>query len=385
MIVDFFLLLWLLGLTVPVYWAAPHAGLRLCILSCVSLLLLWTLSPLIPVTLVFYGFLIWGFARAQQSGVSADTLRRMSWGVFLPLAVLEFVPAQWFVQGLLGQTALNAPTLVGFAFLGVSYTAIRAFILIRERVNGRGASVLETTAGLTFFGSFVAGPIAGGKPWQDLQATLKGRDMLIAFSRVFWGAAMLLALKPMVEGVDIAAVTGLAPDSRAVAWLSMYRGFLALYIDFSGYSDVAIGTALLYGVKLPENFNWPLRATSIQEFWRRWHMSLGAFIGTYLFKPFVRSVGKPSRAIFLAFTAVGFWHSVTLPYFIWGVGHGAALALNMILRKRYEKRIQSGPRLVRWANVGLGWVFTISYVSFLSRFANSSDIHEAWAFVTQLF
>ena len=109
----------------------------------------------------------------------------------------------------------------------------------------------------------------------------------------------------------------------------MYLSFAALYFDFSGYSLLAIACAAMFGVRLPENFNRPYLATNIQAFWQRWHMSLNAFIGTYLFKPMVRATGSPRLGIFLAFVAAGLWHKASLGYLAWGIGHGVALSLFM--------------------------------------------------------
>lgn len=385
MIADFVFLLWVLALSVPVYWAIPAAWCRtrlglVCILSATLLLLL---SPLILITVTGYGLILAAFSVAHHAGISRNFLKSFSWLIFSPLAFLELIPPKMFVEGLLGNTALSAPILSGFAFLGISYTAIRCFIMIREMLDEKLSNSFEAAAAFLFFGSFVAGPIVGSIPFRQAPRNLSGTDALMAISRLGWGAALFLVIKPFVEGIDLGALTGLSDQSMAFAWLHVYQRFLTLYIDFAGYTDIAIGSALLFGFHLPENFNWPLRAASIREFWQRWHMSLGAFIGTYLFKPIVRQTGKPSRAIFLAFTAVGLWHSVSLQYFIWGLGHGAALALNMILSKKVQ--FYALPKLVLMSVKLLGWGFTMSYVAFLSAFANEPDLNGAVTLLRRLF
>lgn len=381
MILDFSLLIWLLCLSVPVYWALPEAA-RPGALALVSGLVLALLSPLILIGVALHAGMVALFAWLDRGGrVARGPLKTASWAAFVPMALSEFVPPDLVAAGLLGQAAASQPLLAGFTFLGLSYTAIRAFLMIREILAGKPPGPGQALAAFLFFGSFVAGPIAGAAPYARIAPRLAPDRAVMALSRIGWGSAMLLVLKPALTGLDLAALTG--AEGRLLAWLELYRDFLALYVDFSGYTDIAIGCALLYGVTLPENFNWPLRATSIQEFWQRWHLSLGAFIGTYLFKPFVRHVGRPTRAIFLAFTVVGLWHVVSWPYFLWGIGHGAALALNMVLRRRFP--MTDAPRPARIAVSLAGWALTMSYVALLSGFANEPSLRAALALLERLF
>ena len=158
--------------------------------------------------------------------------------------------------------------------------------------------------------------------------------------------------------------------TAALAWFSVYRSFLTLYVDFYGYCEIAIGVGLLFGIRVPENFRAPLISRSMQEFWQRWHLTLGAFVSTYLFKPLVRSWGQTAAAIFISFALIGLWHQFTWTYLIWGMGHGAGLAFNMILNKRYGDR-EFTP-LQRTALGGVGWAVTMTWVALLSTIANST-------------
>lgn len=385
MITDFFLLLWVLGISTPIYWLVPAHwhGLRLSILITLSALFLLALSPLIFLSLLFFALVLWAFIFALQLGVKLKHLRSLSWMIFAPLLLVDFIPPDVWVSLIMGPAASEDAVLVGMTYLGISYTAIRCFIMVREQLDGRGPTVFEALAAFLFFGHFVAGPISGAAPWKSLANRLSGRDLSIGLARIFWGAAIFFVLQSFVGQIDPTRHLGFNAEGRATAWFEVYRNFLMLYLDFAGYSEIAIGSAMLYGVKLPENFRWPLRATSIQEFWQRWHLSLGRFIGTYLFNPLVRNLGKPSLAIFLAFTAVGIWHQFSITYFIWGVGHGAALAANMILRKRYP--IARRPPSIRWLSIPIGWTFTMSYVALLSAIANSTGLVEAGLLVGELF
>lgn len=385
MITDFFLLLWVLAITVPIYWAIPArlAGVRLTLISFVSAALLWLLSPIIFLTVLFYGLILAGFMTAYRRGVSPHLLKACSWTVFLPLVAFDHIPAALIVNGILGKAALSMPALVGLSFLGTSYTAIRCFLMVREIIEKRAPSFHEAVATFLYFGSFMAGPICGSTPFHKAAKQLTLEDFFLALSRLGWGSALFLVVKPYINGLDLPTLAHLAKEGAPAAWITMYQRFIVLYVDFSAYSHIAISTALFYGVTLPENFNSPLRSRSIQEFWQRWHLSLSAFISTYLFKPIVREIGKPSHAIFLAFTAVGLWHKVTILYFIWGIGHGAALALNMILRKAIP--LGNANRATILAIQCFGWAFTMSYVAFLSSFANAGSWSGALTLITSLF
>jgi alginate O-acetyltransferase complex protein AlgI len=105
---------------------------------------------------------------------------------------------------------------------------------------------------------------------------------------------------------------------------------LRIYLDFSGYSDMAIGYARMMGVRLPENFNWPYISHSIDEFWRRWHISLSSWIRDYVYIPLGGSRHGMARKIangLIAFAICGLWHGANWNFLVWGLYHGAGLAI----------------------------------------------------------
>lgn len=385
MIANIFFLLWVLAVAVPIYWAVPARwiALRLVVINLVSFLLLYLLSPVILVGVLGYLLSVLGVLGLQRAGVAIVTLKRLSWSFFVPLLFVPYIPLEFVVRGLLGDSALSQAGIMGFALLGFSYTAIRSFMLVRQSLEGTPARLLEQAATLLFFGSFSAGPISNAKPWQALEARLTGEMAVVAGARFLWGAAAFLVLSPAMQALPTQDWFGLAACSMPAAWVGLWQNFLALYLDFSGYTHIAIACGLLFGARLPENFSWPLRSTSIQEFWQRWHRSLGAFISMYLFKPLVRKFGKPTLAIFMAFVFVGIWHQASVLYLLWGVGHGAALALNMMWTKSETARAL--PAGLKYPRVVLGWFVTISYVAMLSALANAESMSAAMATGAQLF
>jgi alginate O-acetyltransferase complex protein AlgI len=146
-------------------------------------------------------------------------------------------------------------------------------------------------------------------------------------------------------------------------------------LDFSGYTDMALGIALLFGIMLPENFNAPYRAYSIQDFWRRWHMTLSRFLRDYLYIPMGGSRhGLPRQilALLATMTLAGLWHGAGLTFIAWGVAHGLALCADLLWRKAGR----SMPTLLGIAST-FGFV-TLAWVLFRApSFATALAIYKA--------
>ena len=135
------------------------------------------------------------------------------------------------------------------------------------------------------------------------------------------------------------------------AWVFSISYALQLYFDFSGYSDMAIGSAMMLGIEIPRNFDAPYSAKSIIEFWQRWHISLTNFITSYLYTPILRTFKKSTLytsafATFLAMGIAGFWHGAAWTYIVYGFLHGSYLAINQFWRKKKMPKI---PGLLSWA------------------------------------
>jgi len=166
--------------------------------------------------------------------------------------------------------------------------------------------------------------------------------------------------------------------TMAEAWIFCFAAVLHLYFDFSGYSDMALGAAWMLGIDIPQNFNAPLRARSITEFWQRWHISLSNFITDYLYKPLLRAM--PTRtaaasavATILSMVIAGLWHGPQWTFVAWGLSHGAALAVNQVWKRR-------GLRMPD----GLGWLLTTIFVTSTIVFLRAANLSEALHMLTRL-
>lgn len=289
----------------------------------------------------------------------------LSWFAFLglvPANLQLWFGDQPFFVSLHGSSEEGTLPLISWT-AGSAFFVIRSFIALREaRLEGR-LRLLSLLAGLSFLPAFPAGPIFGTQPFRpDRIAThMQLRSVALAVMKLGWGIAAFYVIAPALRAEAAGNGAGGLPSVADV-----YLNFAALFFDFSGYTLMAIAMAAFFGITLPENFNRPYLATSIQDFWRRWHMSLNSFVGTYLFKPYVRLTGAPRRGIFLAFVAVGMWHEVSLGYLLWGIGHGAALSLAM---KPPRQWVGLMARLPRWLALGCGWFLTMTLVALLSRLA----------------
>ena len=208
----------------------------------------------------------------------------------------------------------------------------------------------------------VAGPIVRAREFiPQLAKPRDPRDVAV-------GAAVVLIALGLVKKVAIAdylarevvdPVFGVpeAYDAPDVA-LAAYAYAAQIYCDFSGYTDIAIGVALLMGFVFPQNFNSPYRATSFRDFWRRWHMTLSRFLRDFLYIPLGGNRGgkwKTARNLMITMVLGGLWHGAAWGFVLWGALHGAGLVVERALRGRVD-----APAWLRWAIVFnlvvLGWI-----------------------------
>jgi len=172
----------------------------------------------------------------------------------------------------------------------------------------------------------------------------------------------LLIADPVGQIADI--VFGLPPGelTTGAAWLGVACYALQIYFDFSGYSDMAIGLARMFGFRFPENFNYPYSSVSIQDFWRRWHMTLSAWFRDYVYIPLGGNRGgawETARNLWIVFFLTGAWHGASWNFVVWGLWHGLFLSLERLAPA--AAMIERTPRIVRTSYallvVLIGWVF----------------------------
>jgi alginate O-acetyltransferase complex protein AlgI len=215
------------------------------------------------------------------------------------------------------------------------------------------------------FPQLIAGPIVRYRP---IAGQLEHRT--VTFSDFDQGTARFAAglAKKLLIANPIGAVGdhlfAIAPSDLPIwaVWLAVLCFSLQIYFDFSGYSDMAIAMARMFGFRFPENFNYPYAATSIKEFWRRWHMSLSAWFRDYVYVPLGGSRGSTwstTRNLWIVFLLCGAWHGASWNFVVWGMWHGFFLSIERL--RAVDLVLSRSPSVVRIAYtlliVMVGWVF----------------------------
>jgi len=196
---------------------------------------------------------------------------------------------------------------------------------------------------ITFFPHLIAGPVLnyrdiGPQLAEFTSRRLRAGDFSTGFARFLAGLAKKLLIADMLAPLVVAAYS--LPESgetvgAAAAWAGALAFYFQIYFDFSGYTDMALGLARMFGITFAENFNDPYRAGSPIEFWRRWHMTLSAFLRNYLYIPLGGNRHGPVRqmaAIMATMLIGGLWHGAGWNFVLWGGLHGAGLVANHLVR-----------------------------------------------------
>jgi alginate O-acetyltransferase complex protein AlgI len=187
--------------------------------------------------------------------------------------------------------------------------------------------------------------------------------------------------------------------SAAHAWLALVCYTLQIYFDFSGYSDMAIGLGRMFGFRFPENFRWPYIARSVQEFWRRWHISLSTWFRDYLYKPLGGNRVSPARMytnLVTVFFLCGLWHGASWNFVIWGLWHGMFLVIERVTHRHentksentkpaslgsYESRESFSWFRVSWFRVSWFRAYTLAVVMVGWVFFRAETLPGALAFL----
>lgn len=260
----------------------------------------------------------------------------------------------------------DLPLLAIILPVGISFFTFQAISYVVDVYRGAIKARQDPVAVLlyiSFFPQLVAGPIVRAADF------LPQLDAKPSLSRAMVGFGLALCalglFKKMVVAnylaVDLVDPVFLDPTaySSLVVLMGVYGYAVQIYCDFSGYSDIAIGTAALLGYRFKPNFNQPYRASTLQDFWRRWHMSLSQWLRDYLYIPLGGSrhgTAKTYRNLFLTMLLGGLWHGAAWNFVLWGALHGAWLALE---RAMGVGQAPDGSK--RWKSL-LGWFVTFHVV-----------------------
>jgi len=256
---------------------------------------------------------------------------------------------------------------------------------LRDRISGKlpALSLREYLTYIVFFPALTAGPIDRA---ERFARDLRSEPDLGASQTIRAATRLVLGVFKKFVVADSLAIVALTPANAALTssplwlWLLLYGYGFQIYFDFSGYTDIAIGLGMLFGVTLPENFDRPYLKSNISAFWNSWHMTLAGWFRAYFFNPVTRALRTSRRrlpvplVIFIGqmstMVLIGLWHGVTWNFALWGAWHGLGLFVHNrwteFLRTRPRGAARS-PRLARVVNavgvlatfhfVTLGWVW----------------------------
>jgi D-alanyl-lipoteichoic acid acyltransferase DltB (MBOAT superfamily) len=325
----------------------------------------------------------WGAARLTAVTNGRRRTSVVTAGIVLDLAGLAVFKYYDFFAGAaangLARMGLHVqPTLLDIALpVGISFYCFAAVSYLVDVRRGRlvPGSLLDVATWLTFFPTLTSGPITRAAEFLPQLAT-PARTASIDTVRAFWLIGRGLTKKLVVASFLASALTDKAfadPSSynAVVLLLAVYAYAAQIYVDFSGYTDMAIGISALLGFTIPDNFNRPYAATSVQDFWSRWHMTLSRWLRDYLFTPLTgRRADRPVRVyggIVAVMLLAGLWHGAAWGFVVFGGVHGVAMALERwqrVRRRRLHRpppartvRRQALRRIATFHVVCLGWVF----------------------------
>jgi alginate O-acetyltransferase complex protein AlgI len=265
----------------------------------------------------------------------------------------------------IGTTPFALPNLllpIGISFF--TFHAISYVVDVYRKDASAQKRPVEAALYLLVFPQLIAGPIVR---YRHIAAQLTERstnpsDFAYGVRRFIAGLGKkMLIANTLAVPADRIFMMPAGEITTAHAWLAVICYTLQIYFDFSGYSDMAIGLGRMFGFHFPENFNYPYIAASVQDFWRRWHMSLSAWFRDYVYIPLGGSRTSTARLYFnlvLVFFLCGLWHGANWTFVIWGLFHGMFLVIE---RLGFGERLKSMPAVVRHAYlllvITVGWVF----------------------------
>ncbi len=331
--------------------------------------------------------------------------------VFLIAVFLAIkVPAvgYWVSYGIRSLTnqSLTQVKVTDLRWLGFSYVAFRIIHTLRDRQMERlpAVDLAEYMAYVIFFPAFTAGPIDRIERFiQDLRRPAKklGNDeLLLAGQRFMVGLFKKFVLADALALIALNDTNALQVRTAGWTWILLYAYAFQIYFDFSGYTDIAIGTSRLLGIKLPENFSAPYLKPNLTQFWNNWHITLTQWFRAYFFNPATRwlralrvwqkPLPMPMMILLtqiITMVLIGFWHGVTWNFTLWGLWHG----LGLFIHNRWSDLTRA--RATEWAITPLrqnilnisGVLLTFHFVALGWIFFALSSTSASWHIFLKLF
>lgn len=267
--------------------------------------------------------------------------------------------------------------------LGISYYTFRCIHYVIEKYKGKISShkAAELVEYLFFLPTLIAGPI---HRFPDFARDLKRKRFDAAMfgeglERILFGYVKISFLANLLTnqmfGIVILDLEPNAP--QLAAYLEFLQTGFNLYFQFAGFSDIAIGFGLLLGVRVMENFNWPLLKTNIAAFWRSWHISLSSWCRDYVYMGVISVSRSPAAGAVAAMVVMGLWHEFSLRYLIWGAYHGIGIMIWQKFQDFKPESLESGPAALRISWRIFSQILTLHFVFISFTFVRQDGILDA--------
>ncbi len=373
-------------LAIILYIILPGLKQKNCLLLVLSLIF-YAFSgiqfAIVLIVLVLINYII-GFAIGNQSGKKRSGFFLaiglcINFGVLFLYKYLPFAASNinaLFQWNLPQQQSLMMP-------LGLSFAVFKLGTYLIDLYRGKIAFQPHFHYLLLYsmlFPTVISGPIV---TYSDIAPQFEGREIQFAqiyhgIKRFVFGFSKKILVASTLGEVADHAFGGGAAASCAVAWLGILCYSLQLYYDFSGYSDMALGISEMLGFHFKENFNYPYISKSIQEFWRRWHISLSSWFRDYLYIPLGGNrtgAFRTYRNLLIVFIATGLWHGANWTFIFWGLFHGFFIVIE---KAGFQKILE---KLPRW----MQHFYTIMLILIGWTIFRSDSLNDALQYISHLF
>lgn len=273
-----------------------------------------------------------------------------------------------------------------FTFQALSYTLDVYFKKMKVESN-----LLQFLLFVSFFPQLVAGPIERASNLLDQfkeKHYFNSRSVLLGGKMIIWGLFKKVVIADRLASYTDSIYSNPELYGGSTLLLATFFFTFQIYCDFSGYSDIAIGSARIMGFRLMQNFNLPYIASSISDFWKRWHISLSTWFGDYVYKPLGGNRVGLSRwifNIFFVFLVSGLWHGANWTFVIWGGMHGTYYLIEYLFR-RASIAIGINDILVKsslWKILKIGITFVIVMIAWV--FFRADNVQDAWLVIERIF
>ena len=358
---------------VPIFliaaWATPHR-FQLTAIAGVGIIFLLLVSPFSVLILLGLGIL--GFYLIQVTKFSEIGLLF----AFLSIVIILFVFLKAGVT--LGESNLSQIHALGYAFY--SLRIINYFVEGRTGKLGQH-TLFEYLKYLLFFPTIIAGPVNLFSTY--LRDSKRRRwdinNLSLGLGRIIQGYFKIVVLANYFVQRELEIqLAHIGTESWLGAYLYCLSYGLNLYLQFSGYSDIAIGIGKIAGFTIPENFRYPFLSCNIRDFWKRWHISVTDWFRKHLFYPLVSYTRSFSLSAVLVMICLGFWHELSWRYLLWGAYHGFGIAIYHIYRNFIGSKIALSNKWVHGLPTAISWFITFNFVILSFAITRAADINETW-------